>query len=111
MYESCIYLVSYFAENILELENASFSWSTDGEPFLQDLTMSVRRGDLVAVVGRVGAGKSALFSAILGEMVRCQGDLRVQKVEGFIINSIKFINFVIISDCMTNKNEYKEKEK
>jgi ABC-type multidrug transport system fused ATPase/permease subunit len=29
---------------------------------------SVRPGELVAVVGRVGAGKSSLFSAILGNM-------------------------------------------
>ena len=34
---------------------------------------SVRPGEIVAVVGRVGAGKSSLLSAILGNMDKAQG--------------------------------------
>ena len=32
-------------------------------------------GELVAVVGQVGAGKSSLLSAILGEMKKISGSL------------------------------------
>jgi len=35
---------------------------------LRDITMHIRPGSLVAVVGTVGSGKSSLLSAILGEM-------------------------------------------
>ena len=35
-------------------------------------------GKLVAVVGQVGAGKSSLISAILGEMHVQQGDVHVR---------------------------------
>ena len=35
-------------------------------------------GKLVAVVGQVGAGKSSLISAILGEMHVQQGDVHVK---------------------------------
>ena len=36
-----------------------------GEP------LEVRRGEIVAVVGKVGSGKSSLISAILGEVRLC----------------------------------------
>ncbi len=37
----------------------------------------MRRGELVAVVGVVGAGKSSLLAAILGEMAALKGRVRV----------------------------------
>lgn len=38
------------------------------EPVLRDVTLRVPRGSLVAIVGLVGAGKSALVQAVLGEL-------------------------------------------
>jgi ABC-type multidrug transport system fused ATPase/permease subunit len=38
------------------------------EPVLRDVSLRVPRGSLVAVVGLVGAGKSALVQAVLGEL-------------------------------------------
>ena len=37
------------------------------------ITLSAKPGELVAVVGPVGAGKSSLISAILGEMNKLSG--------------------------------------
>jgi ABC-type multidrug transport system fused ATPase/permease subunit len=37
-------------------------------PFLRDINFELRRGELTIVVGAVGAGKTALISALLGEM-------------------------------------------
>ena len=39
--------------------------------------MAIPKGSLVAVVGRVGYGKSSLVSAILGEMDKLSGDVNV----------------------------------
>ena len=39
--------------------------------------MSVSKGELVAVVGEVGSGKSSLISALLGEIIRCRGCVKV----------------------------------
>ncbi len=33
---------------------------------LRDLTFSIKTGQLIAIVGRVGSGKSSLISAIAG---------------------------------------------
>lgn len=41
------------------------------------ITMNVPTGSLVAVVGTVGAGKSSLISAILGEMDKDEGQVNV----------------------------------
>ena len=44
---------------------------------LRNVTMSVKKGELVAVVGTVGSGKSSLLSAILGEMHLRGGSLTI----------------------------------
>ena len=41
------------------------------------INVAVPKGSLVAVVGRVGYGKSSLISAILGEMDKLSGDVNV----------------------------------
>ncbi|KAL2914572.1 hypothetical protein HK105_205923 [Polyrhizophydium stewartii] len=44
-------------------------------PFaLQDITLDIPRGSLVAVVGSVGSGKSSLLSALIGSMRKTAGD-------------------------------------
>ena len=40
--------------------------------------MNISPGSLVAVVGTVGAGKSSLLSAMLGNMHKCSGDLIIK---------------------------------
>ncbi|GAA5821197.1 hypothetical protein JCM3770_005247 [Rhodotorula araucariae] len=45
---------------------------------LQDISLSVKKGELIAVVGRVGDGKSSLLSAILGEMNKVDGQVTVR---------------------------------
>lgn len=53
---------------ILELRGASFAWQSDGQGALHGVDLEVAAGELVAVAGLVGAGKSSLLQAILGEM-------------------------------------------
>ena len=60
-------------EEVVCLKDCSFLWNADEEPVLKDISLSVRKGSLVAIVGRVGAGKSSLFSALMGDMYRRGG--------------------------------------
>jgi len=55
------------------VENASFSWSREDAPVLKNINISIKPGKLIAVVGQVGAGKSSLVSALLGEMEKISG--------------------------------------
>lgn len=59
--------------NPIVVEKGSFAWSRSEPPILKDINLEVKPGKLVAVVGQVGAGKSSLISAILGEMEKLSG--------------------------------------
>lgn len=63
----------------IELKNGNFLWSTshaprDGEvpapeaPALCNVNFNVNPGEVVAVVGQVGSGKTALIKSLLGEL-------------------------------------------
>ena len=42
------------------------------------INLNIKPGQLVAVVGHVGAGKSSLISALLGEMEKMKGHVSVK---------------------------------
>ncbi|KAJ2061011.1 Canalicular multispecific organic anion transporter 1 [Coemansia sp. S146] len=54
-------------DSAVELDECVFSWSTNSYA-LAPITLQIKAGDFVAVVGRVGSGKSSFLSAICGEM-------------------------------------------
>ncbi|XP_008113892.2 multidrug resistance-associated protein 1 isoform X1 [Anolis carolinensis] len=60
-------------DHAVKFVNASFCWEKIGTSTLNKLNLEIPEGSLVAVVGQVGAGKSSLLSAILGEMERTEG--------------------------------------
>ena len=63
------------------VDAGSFAWEPEAPPTLREVNLRVGRGSLAAVVGVVGAGKSSLLSALLGEMEKLAGRVNV-KVSG-----------------------------
>lgn len=61
------------AEAPLSIADGNFSWGPGEPAVLKDVNLRVPRGSLVAVVGAVGAGKTSLLSALLGELERQSG--------------------------------------
>mmetsp|Transcript_315 Transcript_315/g.262 ORF Transcript_315/g.262 Transcript_315/m.262 type:complete len:1379 (-) Transcript_315:315-4451(-) len=68
------------------MKNASFAWSIHSgnvnesgkEAFqLKNLNLEVPKGELVAIIGRIGDGKSSLASALIGDMKKLEGDVHV----------------------------------
>lgn len=60
----------------MTINDGNFSWSAD-ENTLKSINLIIPRGNLVAVVGSVGAGKSSLISAILGEIPKISGKINI----------------------------------
>ncbi|TIB16346.1 hypothetical protein E3P89_00354 [Wallemia ichthyophaga] len=66
-------------EEVVRISHGDFAWSEDAHmPILQDINLSVKMGELVALVGRVGDGKSSMVQAILGEMHKFEGTVNVK---------------------------------
>lgn len=50
-------------EDLISVVDGQFSWTArQPDPTLININLSVKKGELVAVVGRVGSGKSSLLS-------------------------------------------------
>ncbi|KAB0345164.1 hypothetical protein FD754_022090 [Muntiacus muntjak] len=65
-------------EMIVDVQDLTAFWEKASEiPTLQGLSFTVRPGELLAVVGPVGAGKSSLLGAVLGELPPSQGKVSV----------------------------------
>ena len=64
-------------EAAIKLQQASFAWERNQPAVLSNFSLEVGRGQLVMVVGRVGAGKSSLLAALLGELHPRGGSLQV----------------------------------
>ena len=63
-------------ENIIVLENVSKSYAT-GAPALNGISMAVKRGEFVFIVGDSGSGKSTLIKLLLRELLPTSGDIYV----------------------------------
>lgn len=71
--------VEHAGDESVRLRDASFTWNRHtGIPVLENIDLSARKGELSCIVGRVGAGKSSLLQAILGELWKNQGEVIVR---------------------------------
>lgn len=52
-------------QEVLSIKGGDFSWTRDGvQPTLEGIDLTVRKGELVGIVGRVGAGKVSTLLAV-----------------------------------------------
>ena len=65
------------AKNVLETEHLKIGY-TIGHP-LKELTLRIRRGQKIAVLGANGAGKSTFFKTIIGELPPISGKYVIGK--------------------------------
>ncbi|CAF4182595.1 unnamed protein product [Rotaria sp. Silwood2] len=61
-------------DHAIIMEDASFSWKNT--PCLYSVNLTIKHGTLVGVKGAIGAGKSSLLAAILGEINLASGSIR-----------------------------------
>ncbi|WP_270407039.1 energy-coupling factor ABC transporter ATP-binding protein, partial [Paenibacillus timonensis] len=64
----------------LELHGVSYAFEPGGDPAVQGVTLTVERGEWVALVGASGSGKSALAQLISGYLPRAGGGSRSGRV-------------------------------
>lgn len=62
---------------VLELENVSFRYPGAPHANLRNVTLAIRRGEMIAVMGPSGSGKTTLGDVLLGLLVPETGTLRI----------------------------------
>ncbi|CAG0890313.1 unnamed protein product [Cyprideis torosa] len=67
----------------LRVDGICATWTPKGTEVLSDITFSVKPGELVAIIGMVGAGKSSLLQAILRELPLTKGNIECPRKIGY----------------------------
>jgi ABC-type bacteriocin/lantibiotic exporter with double-glycine peptidase domain len=65
----------------IELRNVDFGYSAHAPRLLHDISLSVARGEKIAIVGRSGAGKSTLARLLLGMHLPDAGTIRFDGID------------------------------
>lgn len=65
------------ADPAISIRSGYFSWGENAAAQLIDINLDVKPGELLAIVGPTGSGKSSLMNAILGEMNVLNGQAKL----------------------------------
>jgi ABC-type multidrug transport system fused ATPase/permease subunit len=104
-------------KNAVKLENASFNWdekldekkdpaklnntidsteSTEKTNFsLKNLNLEIKNGELVAIIGSVGSGKSSLIQALLGDMHKIDGRAQINGKLAYVPQQAWIMNLTL----------------
>lgn len=79
-----IYKASQKSDTAVEFKNVSFSY-TKSEPALSDISLMVKNGETLGVIGGTGCGKTTIARLILHLFEACKGDVLVngKRVQGY----------------------------
>lgn len=66
-------------ENIIILKNVYFKYEKNGEDVIKDLSLNVKKGDIYAILGSNGVGKSTALSLISGINKPYRGDVKIKE--------------------------------
>ncbi|KAF9107851.1 Multidrug resistance-associated protein 1 [Mortierella sp. GBA35] len=74
-------------------------------PTLTEINLTIPRGNLTAVVGRVGQGKTSLLNAIIGDMYRREGTVKVYGRMAYVAQQAWIVN-ATVKDNIVFGNEF-----
>uniref|UniRef100_A0A667YL76 ABC-type glutathione-S-conjugate transporter n=1 Tax=Myripristis murdjan TaxID=586833 RepID=A0A667YL76_9TELE len=89
--------------------DGTFAWERDAEAVLKNVSLDIKPGRLVAVVGAVGSGKSSLMSALLGEMHNTKGFVNIQGSLAFVPQQA-WIQNATLKDNILFGSPYEERQ-
>lgn len=71
--------------NMIEIKNLSFKYQNQSKYVLKNINLSLKKGDIVAIVGKNGSGKSTLIKILCGQYTNFEGEVLI---DGININDI-----------------------
>ena len=77
----------------VSIKDATFTWDNNsGKNVLSKINFNANKGELTCIVGRVGAGKSSLLQAILGDIYKLNGEIVVRGRVAYAAQSAWIMN-------------------
>ncbi|MBT5490969.1 ABC transporter ATP-binding protein [bacterium] len=77
-------------DDVIKLKNISFQYPDSEDKSLDNLTLSINKGDKIAIVGESGSGKSTLMDILIGLHLPTDGNLSVDSKD---INSKNIVKW------------------
>ena len=59
------------------------------------MSFKARKGKVTAIVGDVGSGKSSLLAALMGQMIRTEGDCKLMGSIGYVPQEAWLLNMTL----------------
>ncbi|EGT36872.1 hypothetical protein CAEBREN_28213 [Caenorhabditis brenneri] len=91
----------------IRINKGTFSWNDT--PILHDIQLTIPRGQLIAVIGKIGSGKSSLLQAILGEMKTLSGNVQINGSISYVPQQA-WIQKMTLKDNILFGKPYNQKE-
>jgi ATP-binding cassette, subfamily C (CFTR/MRP), member 1 len=76
---------------------------------LKDISFQIKRGEFIVIVGEIGAGKSSLLAALVGEMRRTEGIVKLGGTVGFCPQTAWIQNATVRNNILFGKEFDREK--
>ncbi|XP_052623209.1 ABC transporter C family member 14 [Lactuca sativa] len=104
------------ATTAVEVQNGLFSWNDEpsegGMNMIKNLNFEIKKGELAAIVGTVGSGKSSLLASVLGEMPKISGKVKVSGSTAYVAQTAWIQNGTIQENILfgspMDRHKYKK---
>ncbi|OWA50131.1 Canalicular multispecific organic anion transporter 2 [Hypsibius exemplaris] len=93
----------------IQVTDATLSWGREEPVCLKNVNLKIKEGELCAVVGQVGAGKSSLVAAMLGLMEKLSGEVGVKGTVAYVPQQAWIQNMTLRDNILFGKPYEKER--
>lgn len=66
-----------FLNDKIQIENLSFGYDSDKKTILNDISLEIKKGEMIGIIGNSGSGKSSLIDLISGFFKPSKGSIKV----------------------------------
>ncbi len=67
--------------NSITLDNISFSYSPEDPNAINNISLSIKKGEAIGIIGQSGSGKSTLMDILLGLLTPQNGSIKLNDIE------------------------------
>ncbi|XP_059176453.1 ATP-binding cassette sub-family C member 2-like [Physella acuta] len=97
------------SEHAISIQRGTFTWDRELQPTLRNINLEVPVGQLTAIVGPVGSGKSSLILSILGEMEKIQGQVTVKSRVAYVSQQAWIQNATVRDNILFGQRYHRQR--